>query len=293
MRKNERGLGAGVAFCAKHDRNCPDEACTCSPLKKLEGEVMQELREDVKALQETLDAEKFVARLSIPMEDEWRTELVDLMRKRDKAMLGATYHSCPTCQCCWLSKVGDADSKRCTCCAWTDQGQKLISEIQGILDEALHEGTNHPPATHVKRLADRYRDEKHWHDGLDKMLKDAGILWIRTDGGMCITRWHDGSVVRRVQMLEDLQQIFLKARARLNAAQAHMALLKSKRKWNRQGMPKAEEELDTAQKDYGKAMLDLQRGDFSTQRCAWPGCVFDHGHEGDCRGRDGRAGGAK
>ena len=34
-RPNERGLGPDVQFCAHHDRNTPDEPCTCKPQEDL------------------------------------------------------------------------------------------------------------------------------------------------------------------------------------------------------------------------------------------------------------------
>lgn len=71
---------------------------------------------DAEELRKLLDAEKLVDGLAIPMESEWRAELIAKIREHDQAMFGATYYECPKCKCCWLRKPGDAAAARCSCC---------------------------------------------------------------------------------------------------------------------------------------------------------------------------------
>jgi len=53
-----------------------------------------------------------------------------LVKERDQALIGATYHWCPTCKCCWLEKPGDAEAKRCSCCA---RAQRLSDAMKDMV----------------------------------------------------------------------------------------------------------------------------------------------------------------
>jgi hypothetical protein len=90
----------------------------------------------------------------------------------------------------------------------------------------------------------------------------------------------------RHKELDRIQTRFLTARDRFNKAQQAIWNLKTKRKWNRAGMPKAEEELTAAQAEYAKALSDLETGR-TYYGCPNKTCVFDVNHVSECRNRDG------